>query len=70
MQLDQSLIDFLYSIPHASMSIPLYHLSNEISEENLLYYLDLIGNAAAKIDLFETFNLDDFDFNHANDSSF
>ena len=68
MQLDQSLIDFLYSIPHASMSIPLYRLSNEISEENLLYYLDLIGNEAAQIDLFETFNLDDF--NHANDSSF
>ena len=60
MQLDQSTIDFLYSIPHASMSIPLYRLSNEISEENLLYYLDLIGNDAAQIDLFETYNLDDF----------
>ena len=60
MQLDQSTIDFLYSIPHASMSIPLYRLSNEISEENLLYYLDLIGNDAAQIDLFETFNLDGF----------
>ena len=42
------------------MSIPLYRLSNEISEENLLYYLDLIGNNAAQIDLFETYNLDDF----------
>ena len=60
MQLDQSTIEFLYSLHHTALSIPLYRLSNEISEENLLYYLDLIGNKAAQIDLFETYNLDDF----------
>jgi hypothetical protein len=42
------------------MSILLYRLSNEISEEDLFYYLDLIGNKAAQIDLFETYNLDNF----------
>ena len=65
MQLDQSTIDFLYSLPYcSSMSIPMYRLSNEISEENLLYYLNKIACEAAKCDLFETYNLDaEFDLN-------
>ena len=68
MKLDQSTIDFLYSIPHSiSISIPLYRISHEISEDDLLYYLDLIGMNFGSTDLYETFNLDnDFDLNDLN----
>ena len=68
MKLDQSTIDFLYSLPHSgSISIPLYRISHEISEDNLLYYLDLIGMNSGSTDLYETFNLDNtFDLNDLN----
>jgi hypothetical protein len=68
MKLDQSTIEFLYSLPHCgSISIPLYQISHEISEDLLLYYLEKIGMNFGKTDLFETFYLDgDFDLNDLN----
>ena len=49
------------------MSIPLYQISHEISEDLLLYYLEKIGMDFGSTDLFETFNLDkDFDLNDLN----
>ena len=36
----------------------MYRISNEISEDDLLYYLEKIGMNFGSTDLFETFNLD------------